>query len=304
MSALGEALQFLRRRGFKRIASEDPVARVFEGSLQVSAGTVRVRLEIRDWDFVAYPSIHLLEHPSFLPAPMPHIDAAGGLCYLAPGSVVLDRFQPASSLALCLSQAEKVLDDLISNPTQRRNDVRDEFLAYWAGGGGPRRWALMGELDASTPTARYWVIQLPNDRLQGSPLIVLSSSQAEVEHLARAVDGRIVVYAGVLCWILSSNIYPVAPEGRLPSTIKEVFSYLRLWDNDVYRKVQHILGTDRRYLNTKTMSFAIRTPAGWFGFSFDMKSDAATGAQSQAEPLSSASSFQGRYDEDYAHGDQ
>lgn len=270
MGALGEALQFLRNRGFKRVASDDPAARVFEGALQVSAGAVRVRLEIRDWDFVAYPSIHFLEHPSFLPTPMPHIDAAGGLCYLAPGSVVLDRFEPASSLALCLRQAENVLDEVIRSPARRKSDLRDELLAYWAGGDGPRRWALMGEIDTSTPTARYSVIELPKDRLQGSPLIVISSSRAEVEHLARAVDGKIVIHEGAHCWILSSNVYPVAPEGRLPTTVKDLFSYLRLWDDEVYRKVQHILGTDSRYLKAKVMSFAVRSPAGWIGFAFDM----------------------------------
>ena len=269
MSTLGEALRFLRSRGFKRVASQDSSTRTFEGPLRVSRGVVPARLEIHDWDFIAYPGIFLLERPPFLPAPMANIDASGGLCYLTPGSVVLDRFDPAGSLALCLHQAEILLDRLIGNPSHRKTAMQDEFLAYWAGGAGPRRWALIGDLDPATPTARYSVIALPKDRLQGADLIVISSSRSEVEHLAQAVQGKIVLQDGALCWILTSSVNPVAPEGSLPSSIKELFGYLKLWDKEVYRKIQDILGRDRRYLKASTASFAIKSPAGWVGFSFD-----------------------------------
>jgi hypothetical protein len=270
MGALGEALQFLRESGFKRVASANPDVRAFEGSLEVSAGSVRVRLEIQDWDFVAYPGIYFLERPSFLPSPMPHIDSSGGLCYFAPGSVVLDRFEPASSIALCLREAEKLLDSVIGNHKRGKDDLRDEFIAYWAGGDGPRQWALLGGIPASASIAHYSLIELPKDRLRGGALIVISCSSGEVERLARAVDGKLAVLEGGHCWILSSAKPPVAPEGRLPSTVKELFAYLRLWDREVYGEIQHILGTDSRYLKAKLASFAIRSPAGWIGFSFDM----------------------------------
>lgn len=270
MSSLGEAFRFLRSRGFKRVGSPDPAIRAFEGSLNVSNGAVRARMEISDWDFIVYPGIFLLERPPFLPVPIPNIDASGGLCYFAPGSIVLDRFDPAGSLALCIHHAEGLLDSLIRNPPRRKTAMRDEFLAYWSGGEGPRKWALIGDIDLEASTARYSVIALPKDRLQGVHLVVISSSRSEVQHLATAVQGKLVLQEGAVCWILTSSIYPAAPEGPLPSSIKGIFAYLKLWDREIYRKIQDILGTDRGYLKAPIVSFAIRTPAGWVGFSFNM----------------------------------
>jgi hypothetical protein len=269
VTALGETLQFLRSRGFTRIASTNPTVRVFDGCLRVSAGRVPVRLEIVDWDFLSYPRIAIQEYPKFLPSPMPHLDATGGLCYLAHGSVVLDRFETASAIALCLGEAEKLLEKIITSPSRRSTDVQDEFLAYWAGGAN-RTWALIGKIDSKAATAQCSIVDLPQERLDGARLIIISSTQAEVENLARSIGGKISVHQFSPCWVFDSVIRPVAPERLLPTTVIEVFKYLRRWDESLYRSVQRVLGTDREYLKYSKARFAIRTPSGWLGFSFDL----------------------------------
>ncbi len=228
-----------------------------------------MRLEIEDWDFLSYPRIAIREYPEFLPSPMPHLDATGGLCYLARGSVVLDRFEPAGAVALCLNEAEKLLETIITSPSRRSSDVRDEFLTYWAGGAN-RTWAFIGNIDSKASTAQFSIVDLPQQRLDGARLTVISSRQTEVENLARSVGGRISVNQFSPCWIFESAMQPVAPEGHLPTTVSEVFKYLRRWDESLYRAVQRVLGTDREYLKFSKARFAIRTPSGWLGFSFDL----------------------------------
>jgi hypothetical protein len=92
-----------------------------------------VRLEIGEWEFVAYPRLTMLTRPAFLPRRMSNIDSTGGLCYLASGSVVLDRFDPAGSIALCLQAAEELLNSFTEDPARKKRAVQDEFLAYWSG---------------------------------------------------------------------------------------------------------------------------------------------------------------------------
>ena len=269
MTELGLSLQYLSSRGFKRTAARKPNIRAFKGSLQVSAGPVPVRLEIEDWDFVSYPHIEILEYPAFLPRSMPHIDSSGGLCYLARGSIVLDRFAPASAIALCLEEAEKVLESVVSNRASNQRDMRDEFLAYW-GGGANRTWALVGHIERNASTAQFSIVELPKDRLGGARLIVISTSQAEVENLARCMSGNIAANQFSSCWILETDVPPIAPNGNLPVTVSDVFTYLRAWDDSLHKEVQRLLGTDRNYLQQDAARFAIRTPPGWLGFSFEL----------------------------------
>lgn len=269
MSALGETLQFLRNRGFRRIASPKPEIRIFDGPLRVSADVVPVRLEIEDWDFLSYPRISIRNPPAFLPSPMGHIDAIGGLCYLTEGSVVLDRYAPAGALAFCLEKAEQLLERLVTSPGGVGNDIRDEFLAYW-GGGAKGLLALIGHIGAKATVAQCSIVELPPERLGGVRLTVISSGQAEVENLARSVSGNVSRRQYCPCWIFRSDVPPVEPEGRLPTTISEAFKYLKRWDTNLSKAIQRMLGSDSEYLKFGSVLIAIHSPAGWLGFSFEL----------------------------------
>lgn len=269
MTMLGETLQFLRSKGFKRVAAVTGSSRVFEGNLSVSAGDVPVRIEIEDWDFLDYPRLEIINPPPFLPSPIPHIDSSGGLCYFAPDSVVLDRFAPASAVALCLEQAQRVLESLLTNKRQNELDVQNELLAYWAGGAN-RATALIGDIDSKATVANCSIVEFPKERLEGASIPVISTSSEEVELLARSVDGKVLHNRMAPCWIFSTRVPPVAPGSRLPKTVLEAFSYLRQWDESLYKALQRVLGTDKEYLKYTRARVAIRTPVGWLGFAFEL----------------------------------
>lgn len=271
MTGLGETLQLLRSRGFTQIASGSSVRRVFDGSLHVSAGDVPVRIEIEDWDFLDYPRIEITSPPSFLPSPIPHIDSTGGLCYFLPDSVVLDRFAPAGAVALCLEQAERTLESLLTNKRLRSEDVQDELLAYWAGGPN-RTTALIGNIDLQVSRANCAVVEFPKDRLEGAQIAVISSDESEVEQLARSVEGKVAIHQLSNCWIFRTDVRPVAPENRLPTTILDVFQYLKRWDAALYKQLHRLLETDKDYLSFSRARVAIHTPDGWLGFEFKLDS--------------------------------
>ena len=245
--------------------------RAFEGPLRLHAGEVAARLEITDWNFVEYPRLELLTRPAFLPARLSHIDATGGLCYLAPGSVVLDRFNPAGSLALCLQAAETLLNDLIAHPTLSAHDLQDEFLAYWAGGNAARGWAVIGDVPDEARVAGIHIIRM--DALRASALLLMiSSSKEEMTQVAQALGGQVEGAREHRCWLVTTQVYPVASDAGLPTTVRGMFHYLKSWDPLLSRQVQRILAQEKEYLRYRKVTFAIRSPAGWLGFSIDLES--------------------------------
>jgi molybdopterin/thiamine biosynthesis adenylyltransferase len=72
------------------------------------------------------------------------------------------------------------------------------------------------------------------------------------------------------CWLFSTELRPVAPDGAMPATVKEVFSWLKKWDPALYNNVQRVLEREKEYLAAPFATFAIATPIGWLGFGFDL----------------------------------
>jgi molybdopterin/thiamine biosynthesis adenylyltransferase len=256
----GDVLRALLQRGFQTRRSRG-IRQIFEGELRLTAGAVPVRLEVDDWDFLDYPTIRLLDRPAFLPKVLPHVAAGGDFCYLRPESVVLDRFDPVGALLQCLDQAQAVLESMVSDPERRVQDIQDEFLAYWLNG---KMWCvLLGAVDAKDTQAGYFTLRSGDRSLR-----MISKCLGEVKELGAAIGYPDVEKTSATCWLLHSKVYPAAPE-KLPETIKELFGYLRLWDEGLYKAVQNILEHDKSYLSFGAISFAIESPAGWLGFGFE-----------------------------------
>lgn len=260
------AFKALRRRGFKPVATRRG-ARAFRGPLKTTRGTVPIEFEISDWDFQSYPRVALLERPDFLPKSMAHLDASGGLCYLRRGSVQLDRHDPGGAVLQCLNAATSLLDDLIRNPNQGPEDIRDEFLAYWVGGEERPIHVVLGEIAASATSAQYFIVDIPR---RESSIVMIATDPVECERLARSLGAPSPHASDCRCWILRSAVYPTVMETSLPTTVKELFGFLKQWDPAIYNRVQQILENDKEYLKFSFVTFAIDTPAGWLGFKFDL----------------------------------
>ena len=261
---LGNVFRLLSSKGFAATGTRAG-RRSFKGQLQCSKGTVQVQIVISDWDFLTYPAITLLDRPSFLPALMPHVDINGGLCYFKPGSVVLDRYDPAIAIAQCLQQAEAVLSRIATDPDYRSGDIQDEFLAHWEFGQTTLPWpVLIGSILPNAVYANYSWFNTGSGRRA-----VIASSVAEVAAFAKAFSDTEPSQTTCKCWLFKTEVRPAVPE-IMPKTIKELFAWLQQWDRKVYNGIQRVLEQDASYLSYSFATFAIDTPVGWLGFGFDL----------------------------------
>lgn len=270
---LSSVLRLLSSKGFVSTGTRSQ-RRTFEGTLQISKGVVRVRLIVSDLDFLSYPTIILLERPSFLPALMPHVGVTGELCYFGHGTVVLDRYDPATAIAQCIQQAEAVLDQIATNPDYRSGDIQDEFLAHWEFGQTTMPWpVLIGSIAPNAASANYSLINSGRERRA-----IIACDAEEVTALAKALDSEVSSRTNCKCWLFKTDLRPAVPT-VMPTTIKELFVWLQQWDRKIYNGMQRVLEQESSYLNYSFVSFAIDTPIGWLGFCFDLDQVTRLGAK-------------------------
>lgn len=263
-SPLGEALRLLRSRGFTPSGYRRGT-RSFDGELPCKGGPIKVRLSITDWDFLTYPSIRVLDHLDVLPALSPHVYASGGLCYFASGAIVLDRYDPAESIAQCLDQAQLVLEHIRHDPNYRHDDIQDEFLQHWSHGESSAVYpVLIGTVDRTTKSSNYWFVNIAD-----VSHAVVADSREEVEALAVALGSKPPTESKCPCWLFATETLPAVPQ-NMPATVKEVFAWLQAWDRQLYQHIQLVLERETQYLKYSIATFAIHTPLGWLGFGFDL----------------------------------
>jgi molybdopterin/thiamine biosynthesis adenylyltransferase len=263
-SRLGSALSLLTERGFKAVAHRGGI-RSFDGALHTKKQTVRVKLVVRDWDFLEYPTIQVLDHEGVLPSLSPHVYADGSLCYFASGSIILDRYDPANSLAQCLDQAQDVLERILRDPQHRNEDVANEFLQYWAHGiAHIVLHAKLGTVDAGQTRSNYWLVG-SSEQVH----VVISDHETEVAGFAKALGLEPPRETDCPCWLLVTNRPPSIPKA-IPSNLSQLFTWLSDWDVGLYKQLQRVLKREKDYLKYKHAMFAIRCPIGWLGFGFDL----------------------------------
>jgi molybdopterin/thiamine biosynthesis adenylyltransferase len=263
-SRLPEALRLLRARGFKP-SGHRAGRRSFDGELPCKGGAVKVRFMISDWDFLAYPSIRVLDHLDALPPLSPHIYGDGNLCYFAAGAVVLDRYDPAESIAQCLDQAQLVLERIRHDPNYRHDDIQDEFLIHWSHGESTVVCpVLIGSVDRASKSSNFWFVTVGE-----VAHAVIADAQEEVVALAEALGAKPPSKSGGPCWLLKTGVLPAVP-ATMPATVKELFEWLQAWDRRLYTQAQQILEREPSYLQYEMMTFAVHSPLGWLGFGFDL----------------------------------
>lgn len=260
---LGNLLRALRRRGFRQLPSRGQ-SRFFVGELECLTGQVKIKLSIHDWDFTQYPNIEVLELPEGSPNLIPHISASGWFCYLAPGSIILDRYDPASAVGQCLEIARSELDRLLANPTYREGEFQTEFGASWSVGQIPPSLpARIGTIaDKSSAALAYFI---GND---GDKWLLISTDPDEPIRISQSLAVE-KPRAGPTCWVLWSECMPTLRPNGLPTTIGEMLSWLKSWDENLYREIQRRFGSGP-YMNACHILAVVHSPAGWFGFMFEI----------------------------------
>lgn len=263
---LGETLRMLSARGFITTKYVSGGGRIFEGDLHCNSGTVRVQVCLDDWDFISYPRITLISKPAFLPSLMAHVDVLNGLCYFSPGSVVLDRYDPATAVAQCLDQATTVLEKIVSDPKYCSDDFQDEFLTHWVYGQLSPPWPVV--LCSTSSENAYCEYYLVGDAPERKA--VIATNYADVQILATTLGCAPPKTSRCKCWLFRTERRPVLPDDAMPATIKELFFWLKKWDFALYNNIQRVLEREKEYLNAAFVTFAIDTPKGWIGFGFEL----------------------------------
>lgn len=120
----------LRLRGFVFVGPAADGWLKLRGPLQASGTAHACEIQL-DPKFFELPRVQLLKLPVGLSRVTPHLGAAGHLCYIAKGTVVLDIFDPVGQTLACIQRAEAVLETVLKG--EMVQDLEEEFYAYWGG---------------------------------------------------------------------------------------------------------------------------------------------------------------------------
>jgi len=263
VTAQGRMFAILRHYGLQPYKARRGT-KAFRGQLQCERRPVAVQLEITDWDFIRYPRITLLDRPDSLPPLLAHVDAEGNLCYFASGSIILDRYRPDDAVQQCLDAAIRVLDDIMSGKSQTVA-IANEFSAYWTFGQSPIAWpVLIDVLPKGAQSALYFSLTEEGKPTRG----LITTDVFAARNIAQNIDVAEVSKGSFACLLFESRVMPTVGGKRLPSTIRELFEWLRQWDSGLSKEVQTRLGSDREYLARNGCVIAIATPAGALGVRF------------------------------------
>lgn len=260
------ALNKLDELGFKPSRRLGP-ARCFDGYLQCVRGPVKVRLAISDWEFTTYPALIILERPSFLPALTPHVSGEGFQCYFVEGRVVLDRYRPDHAIWQCVEQARRELNHLSSSPKYRESEFEQEFGASWEIGQLPSPAPVL-----LTDVAGSGVVPCFGIDADNGLYIIAASDEAQVKALAQARNWPEPKRTKIGAYIVRSTKSPTLPRERLPKTIADVFGWIKSWDPAAMKQIHTVLG-QREWLGFNAIQFLIESPAGWFGFFFELSAN-------------------------------
>ncbi|WP_329833314.1 HesA/MoeB/ThiF family protein [Stenotrophomonas geniculata] len=254
----------LTARGFQQLPSRDGSCS-FIGTLPCKFGDALITLKIVDWDFVSYPIIRVDALPNGAPSLIPHISAWGGFCYLAPGSVILDRFKPDIAVEQCLVFATRELDRLLSDHTYRQGEFQSELGPNWHIGQKPLpRHVLLGTLRNGDHRGTSYLLA-EGERAAN----LISTDETEAARIAESCGWEAPVTGPSSCWIIRSTKMPTLMSSGLPGTIGDMFVWLKAWDETVYKRVGQVFA-GRDYLAQQEITFVIESAAGWLGFSMEI----------------------------------
>jgi hypothetical protein len=262
VEGLGDVLRYMHGLGFKARPTKKGVRRFF-GALKSVAGPVPIEIAIADWDFLVYPKIRITEKPPFLPVQMAHGVIGGDFCYLAEGSVVLDRYNRTGAIAFCLQQATSLIDQLISNPTQSQADMQAEFQSYWFGSSlGTLLPVGLSELSIGLGEAEVYKLSP-----RGPFGDIITTSKEALHRVALSWGASAQLLEARSCWLLRTNA-PPDMSSTLPWTVKEMLVWLKAWDNSLYVALRNKIESDKSILHLSRIYILIDSPVGWIGFGF------------------------------------
>lgn len=225
MEGLPEVLRCMAAWGFKKLNPQPSAGKIVMTGELVTETQGAVPCEVwLDRKFETPLQVRIKKIPPHLPRVLPHLGPHGWLCYAAPGTEVIDIFEPVEQTRTSLLQAAQVLEQVMAGKMVK--DLQEEFFAYWPG--APCYYDI--EKKSSGPLG---LLRLSDDdKFVLTDDLVRSRKKFEREH--RTIESYNIAVA-----LITSNAAPrPLQEDWPPKTVRHIFDWQRQLDDACRRKIR------------------------------------------------------------------
>lgn len=190
--ALDQVRAALGQEGFTEAPGDHPT---FEGSVAVGARRLRVSVAFPCLRFTRLPVARLLCRQEELPGTRAHVERDDRLCYAAPGSIVLDMYEPGNSALTVLACIRETLQAVLDGSAEA--ELSAEFPQHWMGGSVHVALAQGAEDGAA--------FLLATERLGAPPLTVLTRCAERGSGFVGGAMGRIDGHPFARAWLCRTD---------------------------------------------------------------------------------------------------
>lgn len=225
MGAMPEVLRHMIGWGFTKV---DPQPNsswlVMAGQLATaSQGAVQCEVWI-DRSFERPLKIWVTGVPKPLPNLVPHLSPNGYLCYAAPGTEIIDIYDPVGQTRTSLLQAADVLEQILAG--KMKDDLQEEFFVYWDG------VYCFYDVDRRS-SGSLNVLQLSDNRFY------VLTDDVERSRLKFARAGRKILEFHTRVEMITSSVAPRPLQRNWPpSTVSHILDWQRELDDACKRKIR------------------------------------------------------------------
>jgi molybdopterin/thiamine biosynthesis adenylyltransferase len=201
--------------GYKRVRSATTEHR-YEGSEVVADGrSIAIVITFKDLEFTSLPVITLLRPEQEAASVVAHLSLAGELCFARNDDIVLDRYDVAKTVALCIQLARIGIERALTHKNLQK-EISQEFPQHWQGG-----WFYYDF--SKTGTKRPSVCQLYHASLPTAAL--LTDDKATLKRMLG--DRSPAVPTPIQAIVLKTNEQITFQKGRRqPETLNEFLQWL------------------------------------------------------------------------------
>lgn len=223
---VADVIEAFKQRGFGFVGKAGDGWFKLRGQLIAPQSGKECPCEIQlDPTFFDLPRIKLLEIPPELPAAVPHLGAAGELCYLAKGTIVLDIYDPVGQSLACLNRAALVFGEIMHG--ELIDDLAEEFFAYWQG------WSCFVDIQGENLGQQNCIVAQVN----GSPLWFITDNEDRTAKKLNSL-GYQVTDRTVLTYRIKTSAKPRPLASNWPpETVGEILEWQSTLDPRCRRKI-------------------------------------------------------------------
>jgi len=225
MEGLPEVLRYMAAWGFKKLNPQPSAGKIVMIGELVTETQGAIPCEIwLDRTFGTPLQVRIIEIPPRLPRVLPHLGPNGWLCYAAPGTEVIDIFEPVEQTRTSLLQATQVLEQVMAGKMVK--DLQEEFFAYWPG--APCYYDI--EKKSSGPLG---LLRLSDDdKFVLTDNLERSRQKFEREH-------RVIEACDIAVALITSNAAPRPLQHNWPpKTVRHILDWQSQLDDACRRKIR------------------------------------------------------------------